>query len=105
MRYNQKRTRKSSKKAQLWIFTPHFSKLSRAFTTLQPPKQHLFLDFLGESRRFISQQGHDLQLPHAKGGQKEPCGIQKMLLKKAATKNKFRKPVKKTSKETWMSKT
>ena len=35
----------SSKKAHLWIFTPHFFKF-RAFRTLHPPRRHLFLEFL-----------------------------------------------------------
>ena len=49
MRYNQKRAIKSSKRAQLWIFTPHFSKF-RAFRTLYPPKRHVFLEFLAEKK-------------------------------------------------------
>ena len=36
MRFNQKRARKSSKRAQLLIFTPHSSKF-KAFRTLHPP--------------------------------------------------------------------
>ena len=51
MRYKQKRTRKSSKRAQLWIFTPHFSKF-RAFRTLHSPKQHVFLEFLVKNNAF-----------------------------------------------------
>ena len=44
--YSRIRTRKSSKRAKLWIFTPHFSKF-RAFTTLHPSKQNVFLEVLG----------------------------------------------------------
>ena len=51
MRYDQKRATKSSKRAQLWIFTSHFSKF-RAFRTLQPHKQHVFLEFLVENKAF-----------------------------------------------------
>ena len=52
MRYNQKRTRKSSKRTQLWVFTPHFSKF-RAFRMLHPaPKRHVFLEFLLEKKAF-----------------------------------------------------
>ena len=43
MHYNQKRARKSSKRAQLWIFTPHFSKF-RAFRMPHTPKWHVFLE-------------------------------------------------------------
>ena len=51
MRYNQKRARKSSKRAQLWIFTPYFSKF-RVFRTLHTPKQHVFLELLVENKTF-----------------------------------------------------
>ena len=51
VRYNQKRPGKSSKKAQLWIFTPHFFKL-RAFGTLHPSKRHMFLEFLVKKKVF-----------------------------------------------------
>ena len=51
LRYNQKKARKSSKRAELWVFTPHFSKI-RAFRTLHPPKQHVFLEFLVEKKAF-----------------------------------------------------
>ena len=51
VRYSQKRTRKSSKGAQLWIFSPHFYKF-RAFTTLHLPKQHVFLEVLVENKAF-----------------------------------------------------
>ena len=53
MRYNPKRAKKSSKRAQLWIFTTHFFKF-RAFIMLQPPKQHVFLEFLVENKVFYS---------------------------------------------------
>ena len=51
MQYNQQTARKSIKRVQLWIFTPHFSKF-RAFRTLQPPKRHVFLEFLVENKAF-----------------------------------------------------
>ena len=51
VRYNQKRARKSSKRAQLWVFPPHFSKF-RAFRILHPPKRHVFLEFLVEKKVF-----------------------------------------------------
>ena len=47
MQYNQKRAIKSSKRAQVWIFTPHF-----LFTKLHSPKQHVFLQFLVEKKTF-----------------------------------------------------
>ena len=37
MQYNQKRARKFSKRAYLWIFQPNFSKF-KAFIMLHPPK-------------------------------------------------------------------
>ena len=49
MQFNQKRARTSSKRAKLWIFTPHSSKF-RAFGTLHPPKRHVFLEFLEENK-------------------------------------------------------
>ena len=51
MRYNQKRAIKCSKRAQLWIFTPHFSKF-RAFRMWHPPKWHWVLEFLAEKKAF-----------------------------------------------------
>ena len=51
VRYNQKRARKSSKRTQLWVFTPHFFKF-RAFRKLHPPKRHVFLEFLAEKKVF-----------------------------------------------------
>ena len=53
MRYNQKRALTCSKRAQLWIFTPHFYKF-RAFRTLHPPKWHVFFEFLVEKKAFHS---------------------------------------------------
>ena len=44
MWYNQKRATKSSKKARLWIFTPHFS-IFRAFRMLHPLNGICFLSF------------------------------------------------------------
>ena len=49
VQFNQKRARTSSKRAKLWIFTPHSSKF-RAFGTLHPPKRHVFLEFLEENK-------------------------------------------------------
>ena len=40
MRKIQKKAKKVYKIAQLWIFTPHFSKF-RAFRTPHPPKLHV----------------------------------------------------------------
>ena len=51
MRCDQKKARKSSERAQLWIFNPHFSKF-RAFRRLHPLKQHVFLEFLVEKKAF-----------------------------------------------------
>ena len=51
MRFNQKRARKSSKRAQLLIFTPHSSKF-KAFRTLHPPKRHVFLEFLVKNKAY-----------------------------------------------------
>ena len=45
MRYNQKRVRKSSERAQLWIFTPYFFKF-RAFRMLHPLKTYVFGVFI-----------------------------------------------------------
>ena len=50
---NPKRAKKSSKRAQLLIFTTHFFKF-RAFITLHPPKQHVFLEVLVENKAFYS---------------------------------------------------
>ena len=60
MRYNSK---KSSKRAQLWIFSTHFFKF-RAFITLHSPKQHVFLEFLVENKAFYSTK-RALRIPHA----------------------------------------
>ena len=49
VRYNQKRARKSSKRAKLRIVTPYFPKL-RAFKTLHPHKQYVFFEFLVENK-------------------------------------------------------
>ena len=49
MRFNHKRERKSSKRAQLCIFATNSFKF-RAFRTLHPPKQHVFLEFLVEDK-------------------------------------------------------
>ena len=43
--------KKVKKKAQRWIFTPHFSKF-RAFRTLHPPKWNVVLEFLVENKAF-----------------------------------------------------
>ena len=51
MRFNQKRATKSSKRAQLWIFTPHSSKF-RAFRTQHSLKWHVFLEFLVENKAY-----------------------------------------------------
>ena len=51
VRYNQKEAINCSKRAQLWIFTPYFSKF-RAFRTLHSPKQHVFLEFLVKNNAF-----------------------------------------------------
>ena len=53
VRYNPNGQKKSIKRAQLWIFTPHLFKF-RAFITLHPPKQHAFLEFLVENKAFCS---------------------------------------------------
>ena len=45
MQHNQKRARKSSKRAQLWIFIPPFFPQIWAFRTLYSPKGHVFLEF------------------------------------------------------------
>ena len=52
--YPQKGQKKSSKRAQFWIFTNFFK--FRAFITLHPlpPKQHVFLEFLVENKEFYS---------------------------------------------------
>ena len=42
--------RQSSKRAQLWNFTPHFSKF-RAFKTLNPPEL-VFLELLLQNKAF-----------------------------------------------------
>ena len=47
----QKRARKSSKRARLWIFIPHVSKFT-ALKTFHPPKQHVFLEVLIENKAF-----------------------------------------------------
>ena len=54
MQYTPKRAKKSSKRAQFWIFTNFFK--FRAFITLHPlpPKQHVFLEFLVENKEFYS---------------------------------------------------
>ena len=51
MQYNQKRARKFSKRAQLWIFAPYLSTF-RALRMLHPPKLHMFLEVLVESKTF-----------------------------------------------------
>ena len=51
MWYNQKRARKSSKRAELWIFNPDFSKF-RALRTLHSPKRHVVFKFLVENKAF-----------------------------------------------------
>ena len=51
MRYKQKGARKSSRRAHLRIFTPHFSKF-RAFRMLHPPKRHVCLKFSVEKKTF-----------------------------------------------------
>ena len=51
VRFNLKRARKCSKRAQLWIFTPHSSKF-RAFRTLHLPIRHVFLEFLVENKAY-----------------------------------------------------
>ena len=50
---NPKRAKKSSKREKLWIFTTHFFKF-RAFITLHPLKQHVFLEFLVGIKAFFS---------------------------------------------------
>ena len=47
MQYNQKRAKKSGKRVQSWIFTPHFCKF-RAFRMLH----YAFLEFLVENKAF-----------------------------------------------------
>ena len=49
MWYNQKRATKFSKKAQLWVFTPHFS-IFRAFRMLHPLNSMCFLSFQKKKR-------------------------------------------------------
>ena len=51
MWYNQKRGKESRKRAQLRNFT-HYSSKFRAIRTLHSPKQHVFLEFLGENKVF-----------------------------------------------------
>ena len=51
VRYNQKRAKKSSKRAQVWVFTPYFCKF-RTFRTLHLPKRHVFLEVLVEKKAF-----------------------------------------------------
>ena len=51
VRYNQKRVKKSGKRAQSWIFTPHRSKF-RAIRTLNLSKRHVFLEVLVEKKEF-----------------------------------------------------
>ena len=51
VRYRQRRARKSSKRAQLWTFTPHFSKF-RVFRTVHSTKRDVFLEFLVENKAF-----------------------------------------------------
>ena len=53
MRYNPKRAKRSSKRAQLWIFATDFSKI-RASLSLHHPKQYVFLEFLVENKEFYS---------------------------------------------------
>ena len=72
VRYNQKRARKSSKRAQLWVFTPLFSKFG-AFRTLHPPLNSIcFRSFQQRECHFVSQKGHCAPVPHAISGQNEP---------------------------------
>ena len=54
MRYNEKKVRKSIKRAQLLIFTPNFPKC-KASGTLHYPKRHVFLKVLTKSIVFYFQ--------------------------------------------------
>ena len=47
----QKRARKFSKMALLWIFTPHFN-IIRAFKTLHPSKSQMFWEVLVDNNVF-----------------------------------------------------
>ena len=51
MWYPQK-GKKSSKRAQFWVFNPTFSKF-RAFRMLHPHRQHAFLEFLVENKELL----------------------------------------------------
>ena len=50
--YSQKRTRKSSKSTQLWVFTLHFSKF-RLFRMIRCPKRHGVLELSVEKKVFL----------------------------------------------------
>ena len=49
--YNEKRAREFTKRAQLWIFTPHFNNF-RAFKTLRSLFRHRFLEVLVDNKVF-----------------------------------------------------
>ena len=57
MQYNQKREKKASKRVQLCIFMPHFSKF-RASRMLQSPEQHVFWEFLVQNKVFYLSKRH-----------------------------------------------
>ena len=76
LRYNQKRTRKSIKRAQLWIFTPHFSKF-RAFRMLHPPKWYVFLEFSVNNKAFHFSKRVLRAVTACKKWLKKPCHIEK----------------------------
>ena len=68
MWFTEKRARKSSKSAQLSIFTHTFSKL-KAFSLLQPPKFFDLLKVLTEiGRCFTYEKGHCVGTTHVKSG-------------------------------------
>ena len=60
----KKGEKKSSKRTQLWNFTPHLFTF-RAFIMLHPSKQHDFFEFVVEKRYFMPQKGHCMRIPDA----------------------------------------
>ena len=64
MRFNNKRAKKSGKRAKLLIFTTHFSKF-REFGKLHSPKRYAFAEILLDTGAFVFQKGHLGRVPHA----------------------------------------
>ena len=67
VRYNQKRAKKSSKRAQLWVLPLIFPN-SGHLECYTPLNDMCFWSFQLKKKHFVSQKGHCVRLPHAISG-------------------------------------